>query len=63
MTRKSYAILYSDKSMNIYNPKVTLERAYDKLKASGEDDDCELVQVEIRVINNFGPKKKICQHN
>ncbi|WP_020471535.1 hypothetical protein [Zavarzinella formosa] len=54
---KRYGMLYGDGSMNICPDGQDLARARKELEASQDDGDTELVEVELKITQMFGPKQ------
>ena len=63
---KRYALIYTDGSMNVHaDNSVTLTEARRMLGLSGDDPDTELVEIEVKVLQRFGPKEveKMPEHS
>jgi len=50
-------MLYADGSLNICPEGQDLIRARKELESSSDDGDTLLVEVEVRVVQTFGPKR------
>lgn len=56
MSRR-FGMLYSDGSMNICPDGADLVKARKELEGSSDDGDTELIEIEVKVMQTFGPKE------
>lgn len=53
---KRFAILYSDGSFNVDSDSDNMLRSKKRFDWDGCDPDCQLVQVDIKVVKMYGPR-------
>lgn len=62
MSRR-FGMLYADGSMNLCPESQDLLRARKELESSSDDGDTQLIEVEVKVVQMFGPKEaKVLEH-